>query len=61
MLQLILTIISAMFSPEMGRLIEQIQKERRRALTRDLEAAQEKAQSQGDTRDLQKELGKLSE
>ena len=62
-LQSILKILGAVFSPEFEVIIEEIQKSRRRDLSRRLEAAKEAAQSKQNpsTRELQKVAGELSE
>jgi len=59
----ILKLLGAVFSPEIGVLIEEIKESRRREQSRRLEAAKAKAQDKENpsTRDLQKVAGELSE
>lgn len=61
MLQVILKLITMIFSPEFEGVLGQIKKANQREESRELEKAKEAAQGSHDTRPLQKKLGEYTE
>jgi len=61
MMEILLKLLAGLFSPGFEEIIREVQKSQRRQTSRDLEVAKAGAQEKHDTRQLQKELGKLTE
>ena len=60
-MDLLLKLLTGLFSPGFEEIIREIQKSQKRNTSREIEAAKEAAQTQHDARQLQKKLGELTE
>lgn len=61
MLEVLFTLIKMIFTPGFESLLNEIKEAKRKEAAREIEAAKAAAQELHDTRNLQKELGRLSE
>ena len=61
MLEILVTLIKMIFTPQFESVFDDIKEAKRKEAAREIEAAKAAAQELHDTRDLQKKLGELVE